>query len=622
MPQSRQGCRTFVVVVLAIAILATTASAAAARLTTNDLADGAPTATQLAQSLAGPGVTVSNVTYTGAPAAAGAFAGGSGIIGFENGVVLGSGAVASVVGPNLDDYMTTRNGTPGDADLDALVGGSTADAAVLQFDVVPTENLLTFSYVFSSDEYSEFVSDGVTTRFNDVFAFYVNGENCALVPGTSDPVSINAINGGNPPVVAKHPELYRNNDPSGGIPPIDTEMDGLTVLLTCMSAVNAGQANHVKLAIADRADSALDSNVFLQQGSFVSRPSPLTTIASGPTGAVQTSMATFAFTSTDATARFECRVDSGPFAPCSTPHTTDALPNGPHTFVVRAVSAAGVVGPPASRSFAVAVPGVGGSSVTDRDGDSIPDVRDNCVTTPNVNQADRDKDGVGDACDKSDASVGPRLGKTVIARVVSGRVFVRLPAKRRPRGGARGAQAPGATPAGYIALRGAEVLPVGTIVNAVRGRLALTSVASQTKVRRKTQRAEFYDGTFKIAQKRAKRPFTEITLQSPTFRKVCGSSLRSARASGAGALRAGASAAKKKRSKKVVSRLWGNGKGNFRTTARHSAATVRGTIWLTQERCDGTLTRVTRGVVRVRDLTAHKTVTVRAGHSYLARAVR
>jgi hypothetical protein len=69
----------------------------------------------------------------------------------------------------------------------------------------------------------------------------------------------------------------------------------------------------------------------------------------------------------------------------------------------------------------------------------------------------------------------------------------------------------------------------------------------------------------------------------------------------------------------VVRELWGNGKGNFQTRGRYAAATVRGTHWLTIDRCDGTLTKVVRGVVQVSDLVAHTTVTVRAGHSYLAK---
>ena len=65
-----------------------------------------------------------------------------------------------------------------------------------------------------------------------------------------------------------------------------------------------------------------------------------------------------------------------------------------------------------------------------------------------------------------------------------------------------------------------------------------------------------------------------------------------------------ASAAAKKKTRK----LWGNGKGAFRTTGRYSAATVRGTIWLTQDTCTTTLTRVTQGVVEVRDNVKRKTV--------------
>jgi hypothetical protein len=71
--------------------------------------------------------------------------------------------------------------------------------------------------------------------------------------------------------------------------------------------------------------------------------------------------------------------------------------------------------------------------------------------------------------------------------------------------------------------------------------------------------------------------------------------------------------------KKVVRQLWGSGKGNFRTTGGYASATVRGTIWLTADRCDGTQVTVRRGVVLVRDLVRRSTVSVTAGHTYLAR---
>ena len=77
---------------------------------------------------------------------------------------------------------------------------------------------------------------------------------------------------------------------------------------------------------------------------------------------------------------------------------------------------------------------------------------------------------------------------------------------------------------------------------------------------------------------------------------------------------------KKRGAKSVLGGLWGNGKGKFRTDGKYSSATVRGTIWLTQDRCDGTLTTVKRGTVSVRDFKRRKTVSVKAGHSYLARA--
>jgi hypothetical protein len=70
---------------------------------------------------------------------------------------------------------------------------------------------------------------------------------------------------------------------------------------------------------------------------------------------------------------------------------------------------------------------------------------------------------------------------------------------------------------------------------------------------------------------------------------------------------------------KTVRQLWGSGKGKFRTRGRYAAATVRGTFWLTADRCDGTLTRVRQGIVRISDLRLKKEVTLRAGRTYLAK---
>ncbi|MGN6797574.1 MAG: choice-of-anchor L domain-containing protein, partial [Gaiellaceae bacterium] len=278
-------------------------------LSVSDLDHGV-TATDLANAIAGSGVSVSNVTYTGANRAAGTFSGGSGVFGFDGGIVLSTGYVQTVSGdtacsqgvegPNNCYEGTDANpsggpdggsnstsmATAGDPDLSALSGFDTFDAAVLQFDFVPQTSSLTFNYVFSSEEYSDFSN----TQFNDVFAFFVNGTNCALVPGTTDPVSINTINNGNDAggdTTPHHPELFRDNvNPS---PSIDTQMDGLTVTLTCTASVNAGQTNHMKIAIADASDDAFDSAVFIQAGSLASTHSLTVSKSGNGSGSVSSS---------------------------------------------------------------------------------------------------------------------------------------------------------------------------------------------------------------------------------------------------------------------------------------------------------------------------------------------
>jgi uncharacterized repeat protein (TIGR01451 family) len=221
---------------------------------------GTLTAADLVNALVGPGIETTNQAYAYVSQASGTFSGGTGILGFESGVLLTSGNVENVVGPNQVDAVGTVNEAPGDPDLTVLAGATTRDASILSFTFVPSDTTVSFRYVFASDEYNEFVNQG----FNDVFGFFVNGTNCAKVPDTDVPVSIDTINNGS------HPDLYRDNEISDGSAPIDTEMDGLTVVLTCTAPVTPDAPNTAKLAIADVGDFAVDSAVFLEAGSFSS----------------------------------------------------------------------------------------------------------------------------------------------------------------------------------------------------------------------------------------------------------------------------------------------------------------------------------------------------------------
>lgn len=260
-------------------------------LVTTDLTTQTPT--DLVTALVGVGVSVSNVTYTGVPIAGGTFSGGAGIVGFESGVLLSSGNVASVPGPNDVGNTTTNNGQPGDPDLNAIIAG-TQDATVLEFDFSCTgSTTLSFQYVFSSEEYNEYVN----STFNDVFAFFLNGVNIALLPGSANPVAINNVNGGNPftGVGPNSTEYINNHCGQGGLPAYpcagnrDTEMDGITVVFTATATILPG-TNHIKLAIADVGDGAWDSNVFIRGESFVcASPGPF---FDNPSPCGQTLMAT------------------------------------------------------------------------------------------------------------------------------------------------------------------------------------------------------------------------------------------------------------------------------------------------------------------------------------------
>lgn len=238
-------------------------------LVVSDLSERNPAS--LVSALLSGDIVVSNVSYKGIISSAGSFTGGNGIIGFDQGIILSSGSVFNVIGPNQFTGATAGNGVSGDSSLDALIPGLiTRDATVLEFDFVPTGNVLSFQYVFASEEYNEFVY----SNFNDVFGFFLNGQNIALLPGTTTPVTINNVNGGKPlGTNPANPQFYINNDGVNSPAALNTEMDGLTVVLTATAPINAGKINHIKLAIADASDNRLDSNVFIKASSFTSIPS-------------------------------------------------------------------------------------------------------------------------------------------------------------------------------------------------------------------------------------------------------------------------------------------------------------------------------------------------------------
>jgi Ca2+-binding RTX toxin-like protein len=160
-------------------------------------------------------------------------------------------------------------------------------------------------------------------------------------------------------------------------------------------------------------------------------------------------------------------------------------------------------------------------------------------------------------------------------------------------------------------------LPFGSNLDARSGDVRITTSAGSGKAKSsatvlgKTASATISDALFQIKQVKAKVATTDLILKGGSF-VSCGGS--SSRAAGRGATTAA--------SKKTIRRLFGKGKGRFRTRGRFSAATVRGTTWGVRDRCDGTLTTVRKGRVSVFDFGRKKTITVRTGHTYLARATR
>ena len=186
----------------------------------------------------------------------------------------------------------------------------------------------------------------------------------------------------------------------------------------------------------------------------------------------------------------------------------------------------------------------------------------------------------------------PSFGHAIDIGLVSGTVIVTLPSRRSFTLGPQDRH-----------------IPIGSLIDTTHGRVDLRAAptpksghASTSAVR--VEDAQFYGGAFRVRQPRA-LPATQIQL--------AGGQSASCRASAQDRPAA-------RLPHRVLRLLNASGSGRFQTVGRYAAATVRGTIWLTEDFCDGTMVRVTRGVVSVLDRVTRATAVVTAGHSFFARA--
>ena len=241
----------------------------------------------------GLGLIPDSARYTGQASASGTFTGG-GLgptgLGIDRGVVLtsgdarfiGSSAAFEFDSANKTGTFTagvgndlTPNTSLGNAFFGAMTSAGTRNASVLSFQFVPQYSTLTMSLVFGSEDYNDIVNSGFPT---DVFGVFVNGVNQAFVPGTNLAISASTINCGGPTsgaadgTGAQNCALYRDNVPF--FDTIDSELDGVTVVLNLSMPVTPGEVNNISIGIADTLDDVGDSAVLLAAGSVSAVPEP------------------------------------------------------------------------------------------------------------------------------------------------------------------------------------------------------------------------------------------------------------------------------------------------------------------------------------------------------------
>ena len=216
------------------------------------------------------------ITSTGPGNSRGTFTNGGNNIGIANGMVLCTGNVTSLPGPNTAGNTSANTAgfnqnSADDPDLATLTNGNQFDVIKIEFDFTPTATDVQFDYVFGSEEYCEYVN----SNYNDVFGFFISGPgfsgptNLAIVPTTNDPVTINNVNHLTNTAYYVNNNTYNPCQAVGACCTPECSLDGWTTVLTATASdLTPCSTYHIKLAIADIADGLLFSAVFLKANSF------------------------------------------------------------------------------------------------------------------------------------------------------------------------------------------------------------------------------------------------------------------------------------------------------------------------------------------------------------------
>jgi gliding motility-associated-like protein len=194
----------------------------------------------------------------------------------QSGVVLSTGDALNAQGPNnsiLNDGSATWIG---DTSLEATLAASgismvSTNATVLEFDFTPISSHFSFDFIFASEEYGNF-----QCRYSDAFAFLLtnmntgNTTNLALVPGTTNPISVVTIRDYlyNSSCSSVNPQYFGSFNGGSNASSAAVNFNGQTTVLTAASVLTPGVPYHIKLVIADRLDPQSDSAIFISSDSF------------------------------------------------------------------------------------------------------------------------------------------------------------------------------------------------------------------------------------------------------------------------------------------------------------------------------------------------------------------